>query len=349
MSVKKRTSINHKQIQEYARLAFPLMSQHDVPPTPENYAIWYHFVALDIPELVQEMDTMIEEERPFTPEICDYLYRRYIANNLQKAVMERSTDDAQKLLHHIMQTIEGASDSTHNYSDALDKYSEDIRRKGSRVQDLSSVAEAIIEATNGLKERSNQLHQELQTTAKEVDSLRHDLRKVMLEAKKDFLTGVDNRQAFDEKLKEQVAFAQDEGKELCLLMMDIDHFKQFNDKFGHQVGDQVLKQVGRTLLESVKGNDIVARYGGEEFAVILPNTPLSGALVVAENLRQAVASKQLRRRDTGALIDKITLSAGAASWHHRGNDTIESLIRRADEALYRSKKGGRNKVTQESL
>ena len=130
-------------------------------------------------------------------------------------------------------------------------------------------------------------------------------------------------------------------------MMDIDHFKAFNDNFGHLLGDEVLKIVAKSLTDCVKGADVVARYGGEEFSVILPNTPLNGAQRVAETIRATIAKRELKRRDSGESYGQITVSVGV-SLLRPGSDTNESLIKRADDALYKSKRHGRNRVTLEA-
>jgi diguanylate cyclase len=131
-------------------------------------------------------------------------------------------------------------------------------------------------------------------------------------------------------------------------MLDIDHFKQFNDKFGHLLGDEVLKIVARAITYCVRGKDIVARYGGEEFCVLLPGTPLSGAMKVADTIRTTIAMRDLKRKDTGESFGSITVSVGAAQFRSRGEDDIDALVKRADDALYRSKMAGRNRVTGES-
>ena len=128
-------------------------------------------------------------------------------------------------------------------------------------------------------------------------------------------------------------------------MLDVDHFKRFNDTYGHLLGDKVLKLIGRVLKASVKGKDLAARFGGEEFAILLPDTPLSGALSLAESIRKAIEKSKIKRMDTGEAIGNITISIGAARYH--SGESINSLIDRSDAALYLSKKQGRNRVTSE--
>ena len=129
-------------------------------------------------------------------------------------------------------------------------------------------------------------------------------------------------------------------------MTDIDHFKTFNDTWGHLTGDQVLRLVAMSLKQNVKGQDIAARYGGEEFAVILPNTVLRSALTVADHIRRAVMSKELMKRSTGQNLGRVTISLGVAT--ARKGDTAQSLIARADACLYAAKRNGRNRVICET-
>jgi diguanylate cyclase len=129
-------------------------------------------------------------------------------------------------------------------------------------------------------------------------------------------------------------------------MIDIDHFKSFNDNYGHLTGDQVLRLVAMALKHSVKGQDITARYGGEEFAVILPNTALRQALTVADNVRRSVMSKQLKKKSTGEILGRVTISAGVSML--QPGDNAHALIDRADACLYAAKRNGRNRVICEA-
>ena len=157
-------------------------------------------------------------------------------------------------------------------------------------------------------------------------------------ATSDGLTGLRNRRAFDERLGEEFERASRYHKPLSLLLLDIDFFKQYNDTFGHQAGDEVLRMVGRTLQKATRETDFPARYGGEEFAVILPETDGDGAMQVAERVRAAVAATSWENRDITASLGVCTLRLGM--------DRADDLVSCADLALYQSKAEGRNRVTR---
>ena len=152
----------------------------------------------------------------------------------------------------------------------------------------------------------------------------------------DGLTGIANRRIFDETIIREIARAVRSGEELSLVMRDIDHFKRLNDTYGHQVGDDVLRRVAQAIADATRTYDVAARYGGEEFAIVLPRTPYGDAALVAERLRHAAVQ-------AGA-DPAVTLSAGVATYPRDALDA-EGLLARADEALYASKRGGRDRLT----
>jgi diguanylate cyclase len=143
-----------------------------------------------------------------------------------------------------------------------------------------------------------------------------------------------------------IADALDKNEPLSLMLTDIDHFKTFNDSFGHLTGDQVLRLVAMTVKHNVKGQDTAARYGGEEFAIVLPNTILRAAVTVADHIRRAVMTKELMKRSTGEHLGRVTISIGVATL--RKGDGAQSLIERADECFYAAKRHGRNRVMCET-
>ena len=152
----------------------------------------------------------------------------------------------------------------------------------------------------------------------------------------DSLTGLKNRRAFDEALAKAFEHAKRHGEPLSLLLLDVDHFKEYNDTFGHPAGDDALRQVGRLLSETTRTGELIARYGGEEFAVVLPKTDLHNALALAERFRRAVEASSWSRRD-------VTVSVGAATLTLTMPDPA-ALVTAADKALYRAKAQGRNRV-----
>ena len=160
----------------------------------------------------------------------------------------------------------------------------------------------------------------------------------------DFLTKALNRRAFTMRSEQEVAAAQRSGAPLALLIIDIDHFKQINDKYGHAAGDTVLEEVARTITGGVRTQDTVGRYGGEEFGVLLPATDQAGALVLAEKLRKAVAAKQY---DLGHESISVTISTGitvCAATCAQCRSNINQLVDEADQALYQAKREGRNRT-----
>jgi diguanylate cyclase (GGDEF)-like protein/PAS domain S-box-containing protein len=153
----------------------------------------------------------------------------------------------------------------------------------------------------------------------------------------DGLTGLKNRRAFAERLSDEVSRSRRAGTPVSLLLLDIDHFKQFNDAFGHPRGDDVLRLVARILQRGVRDTDFAARFGGEEFAVILPDTGRDEAPLLAERLRHAVECAEWTERGVTVSVGTATLGADAVS--------ADTLVELADRALYRSKERGRNVMT----
>lgn len=161
-------------------------------------------------------------------------------------------------------------------------------------------------------------------------------------ALRDRLTGVYNRGVFDDRLKSEIAFAKRHGSPLSVVLFDIDHFKRFNDDYGHLIGDAVLVAVGRQIQDTVRTEDILARYGGEEFAVIARDTPSDRAIILGERIRVAVERAEV---DSDGQLLNVTTSVGVATLEEGHMDlTQEDLISEADRSLYAAKDAGRNCV-----
>ncbi len=181
------------------------------------------------------------------------------------------------------------------------------------------------------------------------DQLRSTRRSLEEQSVTDALTGLKNRRFFDERFPEEFRRAQRYGDPVSLMMIDLDHFKQVNDQFGHQMGDVVLRDAAQVIKASVRDPDICARYGGEEFAVILPKTHLSGALTVAERVWRGLKEKVYRQEvpavgQAGMVEVRVTASLGLAFFPSKDITSAELLVKFADEALYQAKRSGRNNI-----
>ena len=188
---------------------------------------------------------------------------------------------------------------------------------------------------NGMVWRLREGKKELDASTEQLRLQNEELEKLSLT---DGLTGLANRRYLVQRLNEEALRFRRTKKEFSVLMADVDHFKQYNDTFGHPAGDEVLKKVARLLQASVRELDCVARYGGEEFCVMLPETSAEGAAILAERICEHVAATEFPGQ-------KITLSLGVASLPDNG-DTPDAVIAAADEALYQAKREGRNRVVQ---
>ncbi len=195
---------------------------------------------------------------------------------------------------------------------------------------VSEALQEILSANEKLQSRLADAENKIQTQAEE-------LKTQQSEARTDSLTKLANRRAFDDCLEKGVARFRKEGRPMCLLLFDVDHFKKFNDTYGHQAGDEVLRQVATTLGKSAKSTDLACRYGGEEFSLVMPNTTIAQARIAAERIREAI---QATKVNFEGKILSVTASIGVAEIAK--NDDSARLIRRSDEAIYSAKGAGRN-------
>jgi diguanylate cyclase (GGDEF)-like protein len=173
-----------------------------------------------------------------------------------------------------------------------------------------------------------------------VDNVRM-YEKIKRFAVADGLTGLHNHRYFQEQLEKEYSRSRRFNLSLSLIMMDIDHFKDLNDTYGHQQGDVVLKGMAGVLRRCVRDIDLIARYGGEEFVAILPETPKKNAVIVAERMREMIENMEFEGRDEPL---KMTASFGVSGYPDDNIKTRLDLIARADEAMYQAKRGGRNRV-----
>ena len=329
---------------EIAKTVLLRMSEHAIPLTPENYHVWFEYCIGSNEDLVRDINGFIAKKTTFSSEMNDRIYSTYFGKAREERIAGEIQKETEKILKEVLANVLNTTDDTAQYSDKLKNYSQKLNA----VHDLSEIKHLMkdmIEETGKMESSSRSLQVRLEEATIETEALRNKLEKKERETLIDVLTGLHNRKAFDKKLKELYDAFKEKGSLFSAMMVDIDFFKKFNDTYGHKIGDEVLHIVGSTLKESVKGKDFAARYGGEEFIVLLPDTILSNASIVGEQIREALSGKSLKLKKTGQKIENITASFGVSQIHP--NDTIDAVIERADRALYHAKNSGRNTVKTE--
>ncbi len=323
------------------RLTLELISQHGLTAEPLTYSIWYEYASGKNADLNAAIDRHLESKKSFTEEVIQKLFNQYIAES-QIKLTEVVREELKKLFAEIIEAIKATSQHFSESENQLENINQALLPNLTEA-DVDLLVEQIKHEIKRLESTSSSLKEQLQQATREIDQLKSKMAQYRNEAFIDPLTRIDNRRGFEEKLESVIDESKSDKTPLCLIMADIDHFKQINDTHGHLVGDNVLRVVAATMKNAIRGKDLVARIGGEEFAVLLPDTPFEGGLKVAKNLQHTFECIDLKRKNNRESLGKISLSFGVTAF--RKDDTVERFLQRADEALYHSKKAGRNRVS----
>ncbi len=327
-----------------AKRVIPKMAQWKVPLTPENYHLWFEYSIGSNEELTRDIDQIIVSRNTFTSEVNKRLYDEYLGNEQNKRLVEQVQKETQKIFKRIVDDILVTNESTSDYSHKLKAYAQKLDQ-AKELSDVQYIVKDIMSDTHQIASATRNLQDRLEEATTQAEGLRQQLVKTEREALIDGLTGLRNRKAFDRKAKDLYDLFQNDGVGFSVVMVDIDFFKSFNDKYGHQTGDEVLRIVGSMLHDTLKGKDFPARYGGEEFVVLLPMTGLKNACTVAEQIRKTISAKNFKVIKTGESLGNLTVSLGVSEI--KSGDTIDSVIERADRALYLAKETGRDNVKSE--
>ncbi len=331
----------HERTMAFAEVALGQIKSLRQSAIPRNYEIWYVYATGYNSSLNKIINETLARNGKLTEADLEQIYDTYLS---QIKTTERIDKVGARVIGEIddvMTLISEALGMSASYDDSLSSATENLSIANSRDQ-VKAIVESLVKSTREMRDTNKALEERLTLSKSEISNLQHSLEAIRAESLTDPLTGLGNRKYFDRSIDSAVQNALASGEPLSLLMFDIDHFKSFNDSYGHLTGDQVLRLVAMSLKQTIKGQDITARYGGEEFAVVLPNTGLRQALTVADHIRRAVMSKELKKKSTGEILGRVTISVGV-SILKPGDDT-DSLIERADACLYAAKRNGRNRV-----
>lgn len=327
--------------EKISRAAIARIQELGLLATPENYAIWYTDLASSNPDLSKTLRLIEAKGRPLDEETCSQVYERFFGSEQQTKLIDETCARLERTMSKALSQMGGVQAGTSAYGDTLEGFRAQLAEPES-VNQVRTMIEEVLNQTRNMQDRTKHLEAALDHSTKELAAINDHLTAARQLALTDGLTGIANRRCFDERLQELTDEATSENKPLCLLIGDIDHFKAFNDTHGHRVGDQVLKQVALTLTQCIKGRDLAARYGGEEFAVILPETDLSGAHKLSDQICQAIAKKKIILKASGESLGAITMSLGATQYVPGENPSL--MVERADRGLYQAKREGRNRT-----
>ena len=343
MSVDVQTALRSPKSYELARTALQVMEAKGVWPTVRNFELWVHYVAEKEGALAQEIDRLLAAGEPITETLSAELAAQFLPEARLNGDILDAGDVLSKELQSVTAAIESAQRSSEEYGQELAIATGRLQGETDDAGEVKSVVQDLTAATKKVQGETAVLESQLAETTAELGRLRESLDQVRRDAMTDGLTNLANRKAFDETLESTCEKADANGGGMTLAIIDIDHFKGFNDAWGHQIGDQVLRYVSSVIGRLGAIPRVAARYGGEEFAIIFPSESGRTAMAVLEEIREEVSSRSLKRRSTNEDLGTITVSAGFAE--RLAGESTMSLVERADAALYASKHAGRNRTT----
>jgi diguanylate cyclase len=319
-----------------------LMSQHAVPPTPENFSVWFNYAMGASPALRKTIDILVANKRKFDSSTNHDLYVTYVKPRADSGIAEDFPEQLQGVISSAKEFLATAISDNRTQIETLGEVSSQCGASS----DPRPIIERLVIELSKATARASSLEANFIETSEEMDKIRDSLKLAEQHSNTDALTGLSNRRALEEFVRSAQITSMETGEPLSILMIDIDHFKKFNDSFGHQVGDQVLRLVAKVLQESVREDDLAARYGGEELMAVLPGVAGDICVEVAERIRRRISEARLTRRATGEEISSVTVSIGVAQF--RLAESAEMMIERCDRALYQAKRSGRNRTITES-
>jgi diguanylate cyclase len=335
----------HEHSMAFAAKAMERIKALGLPATPRSYEVWYAYATGHYPSLNQTLNQLLARRAVLAEATLDRIGSQFVS----PAGIQDQIDTVSSRVAGAINRVLAALDSTIFMTGAC---SDELAQSGDALADapsrdaLHAIVEKMALAVRKMQLDKRRLEAEADASKQEIDRLRSQLQSVAHMSLTDPITGLPNRQSFEDSLHEALDEAAGRGEPLSVMMSDIDHFTAFNDSWGHLIGDQVLRLVASEVKRNLTERDTVARYGGEEFAVILRDTPLPTACGMADRVRRSIMSRDIVSRSSGQNLGRVTISFGVASAH--ADDTVGSLVARAEANLSTAKNEGRNRVIGEA-
>jgi len=331
-----------KAIEALAAKALLLADTYQTPPVPKTYAVWYSYAAGVPEEVARKINGMIEKSGSVGPYELDQVHQEYLlATEQERKHQELLSRHLDHEMAEIAKLVQGHLTSSENYSGSLKNTATSLDDMSSPAQ-VRAAIQVLLSENAKMRSETVKLNENLTQTRAQVRKLRASLEKSREKEMRDAMTNLANRRYFEISLAREIAEARTHGSPMCLVLIDIDHFKRINDTHGHIVGDDVLRYFAAILMSNVKGRDLAARYGGEEFALILPETRVEQAHALCRHIMEQLEKSRLVLSEGKKPIGQLTASFGISQYRH--DDEPEQLLTRADEKLYEAKNAGRNRI-----
>ncbi|EHQ51293.1 diguanylate cyclase [Ectothiorhodospira sp. PHS-1] len=315
-----------------------LLEGHGLGPSPIHYWIFHDYLQAANEELVKAVSEQLSAGRKLDSFVLHGLFERYVAGE-SLSRFSGMGDELEALLRGVISLLRNAERNTADFHESLTDNLQALDQ-ADHPEGLKAIAQRLAAAVVTASSDNRALQKNLEEAELEARHLRHELEKHRKESITDPLTGLFNRRGMETEMA-RVLMAADE---LCntMLVMDIDHFKSINDRYGHAVGDVVIRKVAASLRRVLPADAVLVRFGGEEFVALLSGYSVQEAVGLAEQAREVVERLRLVNRQDDTVVEGFTISAGVAPASE--SDTVETLFARADKALYQAKHTGRNRV-----
>lgn len=317
----------------------PLLLKHKIPAIPTNYALWYTYAANKTPGLTAAVDEVVEHNTPLSVARTEDLYRTHVAQKQDMSVWQLR-QSLEAMVIELSQSVQDTRQETNSFKSTMDTCMDDlakVEKEGLSIEEVMDLVRTLVQQTKNIRGTTLSFNSALIDAEQEITRLRSQLQQSQHQALYDALTGLCNRRYFDDELASHAL-----KPDVCLILADLDHFKQINDSHGHVMGDLVLKATAKKLQAMCRDGAQAFRFGGEEFAVIVPDSSVSKARQMAETMRRAVEKIAVRDKRSGKILGGITASFGVAKLQ-KGMNPL-ALIELADKHLYDAKNLGRNRV-----
>lgn len=279
------------------------MMKHHVAATPANYALWYTYVDNTIPRLNQEMDVVLDNFGLCPPASGDYLYKQFIASKAETSVGDLRAN-IELLVSEVASSMSDTMTDTTAFEAIIDKSFRDLERvenENLSIEEVMTLIRQLVSESRDIRHSTRFLNSQLKNASEEITRLKTQLAEVQKDALFDGLSGLYNRRSFDDDLSAMLHAQQS----ISIVLLDIDHFKTYNDDFGHLFGDTVIRALAKRIQSSCREGITAYRFGGEEFALLVPNRSLRSARQFADALRRSIEKLSVRDRRTGMQVGTL--------------------------------------------